>query len=105
MVEATGSADGFSLARSAVRPRGTIVVKSTYKGYLQIDFSSIVVDEIIIIGSRCGPFAPALGLLASNRVDPTGLIEGRYSLNAFQEAFQHASRPGALKVILQISGR
>jgi threonine dehydrogenase-like Zn-dependent dehydrogenase len=105
VIEATGSMAGFSMARKAVRPGGIIVLKSTYKGEVRVNFSTIVVDEVTIIGSRCGPFAPALGLLANNRMDPTGLIEGRYSLNAFQEAFQHASRPGALKVILQISGR
>jgi threonine dehydrogenase-like Zn-dependent dehydrogenase len=102
VIEATGSMAGFSLARKAVRPRGTIVLKSTYKGDVQVNLSSIVVDEVTIMGSRCGPFAPALDLLANNRVDPSGLIEGRYCLNAIQKAFQHASRPGALKVILQI---
>ena len=102
VIEATGSMGGFSLARKAVRPGGIIVLKSTYKGDVRVDFSAIVVDEITLIGSRCGPFAPALGLLANNRADPTGLIEGRYPLNAFENAFQHASRPGALKVLLQI---
>jgi threonine dehydrogenase-like Zn-dependent dehydrogenase len=102
VIEATGSMAGFTLARRAVRPGGTIVLKSTTKGDVRVNFSNIVVDEVTITGSRCGSFDPALGLLASNRVDPTGLIEGRYTLNAFQDAFQHASRPGALKVILQI---
>jgi threonine dehydrogenase-like Zn-dependent dehydrogenase len=101
-IEATGSAEGFALARRAVRPRGTMILKSTYTESVRVNLSSVVVDEITMVGSRCGPFAPALGLLADNRVDPTGLIEGRYSLNAIQKAFQHASRPGALKVILQI---
>lgn len=102
VVEATGSMSGFTLARKAVRAGGIIVLKSTYKGDVQVNLSSIVVDEVTILGSRCGPFAPALGMLESNRVDPTGLIEGRYGLHAVQKAFQHASRPGALKVILQI---
>jgi threonine dehydrogenase-like Zn-dependent dehydrogenase len=79
-----------------------MILKSTYTESVRVNLSSVVVDEITMVGSRCGPFAPALGLLADNRVDPTGLIEGRYSLNAIQKAFQHASRPGALKVILQI---
>jgi threonine dehydrogenase-like Zn-dependent dehydrogenase len=105
VIESTGSMAGFSLARKAVRPGGIIVLKSTYRGDVRVNFSTIVVDEVTIIGSRCGPFDPALGLLANNRVDPTGLIEGRYSLNAIQKAFQHAGRPGALKVILQISER
>ena len=105
VIEATGSMAGFSLARRAVRPGGIIVLKSTTKGDVRVNFSTIVVDEVTLIGSRCGPFDPALGLLANNSVDPTGLIEGRYSLNAIQKAFEHASRPGALKVLLQISGR
>jgi threonine dehydrogenase-like Zn-dependent dehydrogenase len=64
VIEATGSADGLVLARRAVRPRGTIVLKSTYmeKENLQMNFSSVVVDEITLVGSRCGPFAPALHL-------------------------------------------
>ncbi|HSB00184.1 MAG TPA: alcohol dehydrogenase catalytic domain-containing protein, partial [Anaerolineales bacterium] len=62
VVEATGSSSGFSLARRAIRPRGTLVLKSTYKGELSVNFSSLVVDEINLIGSRCGPFEPALRL-------------------------------------------
>jgi threonine dehydrogenase-like Zn-dependent dehydrogenase len=102
VIEATGSAEGFALARHAVRPRGTMVLKSTYKESVRVNLSSAVVDEITIVGSRCGPFAPALGMLEKKMVDPTGLIEGSYSLPAVHEAFQHASRPGALRVILQI---
>lgn len=105
VIEATGSMNGFALARKAVRPGGIMILKSTTKGDVQVNLSSIVVDEVTIMGSRCGPFAPALGMLENNRVDPTGLIEGRYCLNGFQRAFRHASRPGALKVILQTSGR
>ncbi|OAD24073.1 alcohol dehydrogenase GroES domain-containing protein [Candidatus Thiomargarita nelsonii] len=60
VIEATGSTGGFTLARKAVRPRGTIVLKSTYKGDSSINFSALVVDEITLVGSRCGPFAPAL---------------------------------------------
>ena len=63
VVEATGSPGGFALARRAVRPRGTIVLKSTYQGLLPADFSALVVDEITLIGSRCGPFPAALRLL------------------------------------------
>ena len=74
VVEATGSPSGFSLARQAIRPRGTLVLKSTYKGEMNVNFSSIVVDEINIIGSRCGPFEPALRLMESRQVDPTVLI-------------------------------
>jgi len=103
VVEATGSAEGFSLARRAVRPRGTIVLKSTYKGDIQANFSSIVVDEITIVGSRCGPFSEALHFIEKKLVDPTMLIEGRYPLSEVLKAVEQAAQPGALKVILQIA--
>ncbi len=101
VVEATGSSDGFSLARQAVRPRGCIVLKSTYKGDLTTNFSSLVVEEITLVGSRCGPFAPALRLLEAKNVDPTPLIEARYPLAQSIPAFQHAGQSGALKILLE----
>lgn len=100
VVDATGSPGGFKLARRAVRPRGTLVVKSTYASDLQIDFSSIVVDEIKIVGSRCGPFAPALRALELDQVDPTPLIMARYSLSDGLAAFEHAAKPGVFKILL-----
>ena len=103
VVEATGSPAGFLLARKAVRPRGTIVLKSTYKGEHKADFSSLVVDEITLTGSRCGPFLPALRLLKKKKVDPAALIDARYPLSDGIRAMEHASRPGVLKVLLCIS--
>jgi threonine dehydrogenase-like Zn-dependent dehydrogenase len=100
VVECTGNAEGFALARRAVRPRGTIVLKSTYKGEASVNFASLVVDEITLVGSRCGPFAPALDLLASGLVDVTPLIHARYALEDGVAAFEHAARPGVLKVLL-----
>lgn len=100
VVEATGSPDGFDLARRAVRPRGTLVMKSTYKGDMTVNFSSIVVDEINIIGSRCGPFAPALRLLEKRAVDPTVLIQDEFALKDAVRAMEKASQPGVLKVLL-----
>ncbi len=100
VVEATGSPSGFTLARQAIRPRGTLVLKSTYKGEMSVDFSSIVVDEINLIGSRCGPFEPALRLMESLQVDPTVLIDAEYALADAMKAFEHAARPGALKVVM-----
>src|SRR5438093_11393164 len=67
-VECTGNAEGFQVAQRAVRPRGTLVMKSTYAGALALDASAIVVQELTLVGSRCGPFAPALRLLAEGRV-------------------------------------
>ena len=101
VVEATGSAAGFHLARRAVRPRGILVLKSTYKGEVQVNFSALVVDEITVIGSRCGPFPPALRLLEQQQVDPTPLIEACYPLREGQLAIEHAARPGAMKVLIK----
>jgi threonine dehydrogenase-like Zn-dependent dehydrogenase len=100
VVDVTGSPAGFELARKAVRPRGTLVIKSTYAGDLMVNFSSIVVDEITLIGSRCGPFSPALRLLESGQVDPRPLIMARYSLEDGLAAFQHAAQQGIFKVLI-----
>jgi threonine dehydrogenase-like Zn-dependent dehydrogenase len=83
-----------------VRPRGTIVLKSTYKGEIQVDFSAVVVNELTMIGSRCGPFSPALQMLEKELVDPLPLIEETYNLVEGTAAFEHAGKPGALKVLL-----
>jgi threonine dehydrogenase-like Zn-dependent dehydrogenase len=100
VVEATGSPGGFSLARQAIRPRGTLVMKSTYIGELSINFSSIVVDEINIVGSRCGPFEPALHLMEKKAVDPSVLIAAEFKLDEALQAFEHAAKPGVLKVLV-----
>ena len=99
-VECTGNPDGFEIARRAVRPRGTLVLKSTYHGRTSIDMAPLVVDEITLVGSRCGPFAPALELLARGELDPRPLVEKRYGLSEAVAAFEHASRPGTLKVLV-----
>jgi threonine dehydrogenase-like Zn-dependent dehydrogenase len=102
VVDCTGSPSGFEFARRAVRPRGTLVMKSTYAGPLTIDASRLVVDEITLVGSRCGPFAPALRLLASGDVDPAPLVSARYDLRDALAAFEEAARPGVLKVIIEM---
>ncbi len=101
VVEATGSPSGFSLARRAIRPRGTMVLKSTYKGEMSVNFSSIVVDEINLIGSRCGPFEPALRLMESRQVDPTVLIAEEFRLRDALKAFERAAETGVLKVLVE----
>lgn len=101
VVEATGHPSGFELARRLVRPRGTIVMKSTYAARLDLDVSALVVDEVALVGSRCGPFAPALTLLDRGLVDARPLIEERYPLSAGVAAFEHARLPGALKVLVR----
>ena len=102
-VECSGSAEGFTIARNALRARGTLVMKSTYAGELTVNASSLVVDEITLIGSRCGPFAPAIQLLAERRIDVKPLISARYPLSEALAAFEHAQRPGVMKVLLAIS--
>ena len=100
-IEATGSPSGFALAQKAVRPRGTIVLKSTYAGRLEIDAALIVVDEITIVGSRCGDFAPALQMLDAGQIDPRDLIDSERPLGEALAAFEQAERPGALKILLR----
>lgn len=101
VVEATGSPSGFSLAKQAIRPRGTLVLKSTYKGDMNVNFSSIVVEEISIVGSRCGPFEPALRLMESRQVDPTVLIANEFKLGEALKAFERAAETGVLKVLVE----
>ncbi len=102
VVEATGEPEGFHLARRAVRPRGTVVLKSTYARKLSINVSSVVVDELTLMASRCGPFAPALRLLHQGLVDPTPLIQARYPLEQGVEAVEHAAQKGAMKVLVEV---
>lgn len=102
VVECTGSPAGFELARSLTRPRGTLVLKSTYAGNLTVDMSRLVVDEVTVIGSRCGPFGRALRALAEGEVEVTNLIHARYPLREAVAALEHAQQPGVLKVLLEI---
>jgi 2-desacetyl-2-hydroxyethyl bacteriochlorophyllide A dehydrogenase len=97
-VDATGQAAGFAVAVALVRPRGTLVVKSTFHGETPVAFSPLVVDEISLIGSRCGPFARAIELLDAGRVDVKPLIAGTFPLERFAEAFEQAKQ--GRKVVL-----
>ncbi|GCL37546.1 putative dehydrogenase [Sphaerospermopsis reniformis] len=102
-VDCTGNPEGFATARRALRPRGKLVLKSTYAGDLSVDMSSLVVDEITLIGSRCGPFSPALELLAKNQIDVTYLIQADYPLSEGLAAFAKAQTKGVLKVLLEMN--
>jgi len=110
VVEATGRPEGYATARRLVRPRGTVVLKSTYHGRVDADGSAelaevltmAVVDEVTLVGSRCGPFAPALRLLERGLVDVTPLLHARYALSEALTAFEHAARPGTLKVLVEM---
>jgi len=102
-VECTGNHLGFSAAVKALRPRGTLVMKSTYADTLTFNASTIVVNELTLIGSRCGPFPKAISLLADRAVDVTPLIQARYPLERALDAFDHAQRPGTLKVLFEVA--
>ena len=101
VVEATGAASGFELARRLVRPAGVIVLKSTFAGAPPaFDLTNLVVDEVQVAGSRCGPFAPAIRLLHEGRIHVGEMVQARYNLDDGLEAMQHAARRGVLKVLL-----
>jgi threonine dehydrogenase-like Zn-dependent dehydrogenase len=100
-IEASGSSSGLANALELVRPRGTVVLKSTHHGLTPVDTSQVVVKELNIVGSRCGRFAPALDLVASGEVNFTPLISRRLPLEEGVFAFEQAELPGAMKVILQ----
>lgn len=104
VVECTGSAAGFELARGLLRPRGTLVLKSTYAGNLTLNMSRLVVDEITLVGSRCGVFPAALQALAEKTVDVRSLLHAHYPLVEGLAAFEHAQKPEVLKVVLDIGG-
>ncbi|HEV2762823.1 MAG TPA: alcohol dehydrogenase catalytic domain-containing protein [Pyrinomonadaceae bacterium] len=100
-VEASGSPAGFALARSLLRPRGTLVLKSTFHSRTEMDAARLVVDEISVVGSRCGRFAPALELLRRDAVEVESLITEQHTLAQGVRAFERAAAPGVLKVLLR----
>jgi alcohol dehydrogenase len=101
LVEATGSPSGLALAQHMTEPRGTLVLKSTFHGAAPVETWPIVVKEITVVGSRCGPFAKAIALLRSQKVDPGPLISRTFPLDQAPAAIQHAQRAGIMKVLLQ----
>ena len=101
VVEATGSAAGFSQALSLVRPRGTIILKTTVADTVSLDLAPVVVDELRVVGSRCGNISRAVEMLASGAVDPRPLVSDRYSLLDSVDALERAQTPGVLKVLIE----
>lgn len=101
VVEATGSSDGLRQAVGMTQPRGTVILKSTMHGLARVDTAPVIVNEISLVGSRCGRFAPALSLLESGRVDVKSLISDVTPLKRARAAFREAAAPGVLKVLLQ----
>lgn len=101
VVEATGSAEGFAAAVAATEPRGTLVLKSTVAEHPAVDLAPLVIHEIRLVGSRCGPFAPALRALAEERVTVEPLVTTRLPLRRAHEALERAALRGALKVLVE----
>jgi threonine dehydrogenase-like Zn-dependent dehydrogenase len=98
VVDATGRPEGLARANALVRPRGTIVLKSTFHGETPLALSPVVVDEITLVGSRCGPFQTAVELLATGQIDTRPLVDAAYPLHQFAEAF--AAAAAGQKVVL-----
>jgi threonine dehydrogenase-like Zn-dependent dehydrogenase len=101
VVDATGSPQGLQQALRLTEPRGTLVLKSTFHGAARLETWPIVVDELTVVGSRCGPFERALELLRSGRVDPRPLISRVFPLSRATAAIREARAPGVLKVLLE----
>jgi len=101
VVEASGSASGFGLALDLLRPKGQLVLKSTFHGKTELDAARIVVDEISIVGSRCGRFSPALDLLKKSAIDVDSLISEEYPLSNGVHAMRRAATKGVMKVLLR----
>lgn len=101
VVDCTGSAGGFAIARRLVRPRGRLVLKSTFHGAVELDLASLIVDEIQVIGSRCGPFAAALRVLEQGLVETEPLVSATYPIDQAEQAF--AATHGTLKVLVHVA--
>src|SRR6185369_1527573 len=101
VVDATGSSDGLRAAVAMCEPRGTIVLKSTVHGLVTIDSAPVIVNEVTLVGSRCGRFEPAIRLLASGKVDVMPLISAEFPLDRAPQAFKSAATKGVLKVLLR----
>jgi threonine dehydrogenase-like Zn-dependent dehydrogenase len=100
-VEASGSPGGLQTALGLLRPLGTLVLKSTFHGATELDAAPVVVDELSIVGSRCGRFPPALALLARDAVEVESLIHDEFPLADALRAMRRAAEPGVLKVLLR----
>ena len=101
VVEVTGSPEGFALSRSLTRARGTLVLKSTFAGDVSVNLSKLVVDEITLVGSRCGNYPAGLRALASGLIEVGDMVDSIYSLDKGLEAVERAGDPGVLKVLIR----
>jgi len=100
-VDATGSVEGLRQAAGMTRPRGTVIMKSTVHGLIAIDTAPLIVNEITLVGSRCGRFEPALKLLRSGKVNVDEMISGEFSLAEAPAAFTRAAENGVMKILLR----
>jgi threonine dehydrogenase-like Zn-dependent dehydrogenase len=103
VVDCTGSPTGLPTALKLVRPRGTIVLKTTVAGDQTMAWAPVVIDEVTIVGSRCGPFDRALAALEAGEVSVLPLVSGRFDLSNGVEALEHASRKSVMKVLLDVA--
>lgn len=102
VVEATGTASGFEMSMNLTKPRGTLVLKSTVASGKELNLAPIVIDEITVLGSRCGQFAPALRLLKNHRIDFTPFINGVYPIDKALEAFEANKSKENLKILIKM---
>jgi len=103
VVDATGCAAGFDLAMRVVRPRGTIVLKSTFAAETGMNLAPLVIDEITVVGSRCGPFDEALAMLAGGAVDVSDLLSARFPLAQAKDALAAAADEDSIKVLIDVA--
>jgi len=101
VVEATGSNSGFTDTMKLVKPRGTVVLKSTIVSRENLDLTPTIINEITLIGSRCGLFKPAIDALATGSISVDSMIDSTYSLERFEDAIEYAKKPNTLKVFLK----
>ena len=102
VVEATGTASGFETSMSLTKPRGVLVLKSTVASGKELNLAPIVIDEITVLGSRCGQFAPALRLLKNKKIDFTPFISEIFSIENALEAFEANKSKESLKILIKI---
>ena len=101
VIEATGSNSGFSDTMKLVKPRGTVILKSTIASRENLDLTPTIINEITLIGSRCGLFKPAIEALASGKISVNSMIDSTFSLEKFEDAIIYAKKPDTLKVFLK----
>jgi 2-desacetyl-2-hydroxyethyl bacteriochlorophyllide A dehydrogenase len=103
VIDCTGNSEGFASALKLVRPRGAIVLKSTYTAMPVANLTQVVIDEVRVVGSRCGSFPKALEMLSAGAVDVNSMTAVRYPLEQAEAAFAHAAQPGMLKVLIDMN--